>query len=66
VKVCAAGQTVEGIDVSKYEGTIDWKAVQSAGVAFAFIRVSDGLNSHDGYFASNWANAKAAGVYRGV
>ena len=63
---CAPGQTVEGIDVSKYDGDIDWNAVAADGRAFAFIRVSDGLGFPDAYFAANWANAKAAGLYRGV
>jgi len=66
VTSCATGSTVQGVDVSKWDGTIDWTSVKSAGNAFAFIRVSDGLNSPDSYFASNWKNAKAAGVYRGV
>ncbi len=66
IKSCASGQTVEGIDVSKWDGTINWKSVKSSGKAFAFIRVSDGVNSPDGTFATNWKNAKAAGVYRGV
>lgn len=37
-----AGETAEatlGIDVSKYQGTIDWEAVKNAGVDFAMIRV---------------------------
>ena len=32
--------TLPGIDVSKYQGEVDWPAVQKAGVSFAFIRVS--------------------------
>ena len=38
----SAGETADatlGIDVSKYQGTIDWAAVKSAGVDFAMIRV---------------------------
>jgi GH25 family lysozyme M1 (1,4-beta-N-acetylmuramidase) len=63
---CAAGDTVEGVDVSKYEGHIDWNAVKASGHTFAFVRVSDGLTHFDATFATNWANAKAAGVYRGA
>jgi lysozyme len=66
VKVCPAGPVVEGIDVSIYQGTIDWTKVKAAGIQFAYIRVSDGTGSHDSKFASNWANARAAGVLRGV
>src|SRR5262249_1762652 len=41
--VCGDGPTVKGIDVSYYETSIDWPAVHDAGIEFAFIRVSDGL-----------------------
>jgi lysozyme len=40
--------------------------VKSAGVTFAFVRVSDGLNYPDSKFATNWPNAKAAGLVRGA
>jgi lysozyme len=65
-RVCADGETQRGIDVSKYQGTIDWNRVRNAGVTFAFIRVSDGVTYKDPKFASNWTNAKAAGVIRGA
>ena len=58
--------TVSGIDVSKYQGGVDWPAVQKAGVSFAFIRVSDGLDSLDEHFANNWTGAHAAGLLRGA
>lgn len=58
--------TVAGIDVSKYQGVVDWPAVQKAGVGFAFIRVSDGLDSPDEHFAANWAGAHAVGLLRGA
>jgi lysozyme len=64
--VCSTGPTTAGIDVSVYQGTIDWTKVKTAGIEYAFIRVSDGLNSPDSKFAANWAGAKAAGVLRGV
>jgi lysozyme len=66
VRICSWGSTVEGIDVSKYQGTIDWKKVKQAGIQFAFIRVSDGLKYPDGKFAANWTGARAAGVLRGA
>jgi lysozyme len=66
VRVCSWGSTVEGIDVSKYQGTIDWKKVKAAGIQFAFVRVSDGLHYPDGKFAANWTGTRAAGVLRGA
>lgn len=64
--VCEDGDTLVGIDVSKWQGDVDWAAVKADGVAFAFARVSDGLNAVDAYFADNWAGMKAAGLVRGA
>jgi lysozyme len=63
---CATRATVRGIDVSKWQGTVDWQAVRDAGIQFAYIRVSDGLELPDPMFASNWEGARAAGVTRGA
>jgi lysozyme len=57
---------VHGVDVSKYQGDIDWTAVKDSGVAFAFIKASEGGDSVDSKFQRNWALAKAAGVPRGA
>ncbi|HEY1586777.1 MAG TPA: GH25 family lysozyme, partial [Polyangia bacterium] len=64
VTVCP-GSTVQGIDVSEFQGSINWSAVKAAGKEFAFIRVSDGTYQ-DPDFATNWAGAKAAGLLRGA
>src|SRR3954466_14515605 len=64
--VCGVGPTVKGIDVSVYQGTINWTAVKNDGVKYAVIRVSDGLNSIDSKFAANWSGAKTAGIKRGA
>jgi len=65
-RVCAQGATTLGIDVSKWDGTVNWPRVKAAGVYFAFVRVSDGTNTRDAQFATNWAGAKTAGVIRGA
>ena len=65
VRVCPGSDRVDGLDVSYYEGQVDWPAVRQAGKRFAFIRVSDGTGFPDTEFARNWAGAKAAGVLRG-
>ena len=64
--VCADGETVDGIDVSKFQGDIDWTAVKASGIEYAFIRVSDGINTPDQKYQQNWDGAKAAGVLRGT
>lgn len=66
VQLCADGPTVKGIDVSEFQGSVNWPAVRADGVRYAFIRVSDGTTFKDQRFAQNWAGAKSAGVLRGA
>ncbi|HEY0253449.1 MAG TPA: GH25 family lysozyme, partial [Kofleriaceae bacterium] len=65
-RVCAPGTVTKGIDVSYYQGTINWTSVASAGMKFAFMRVSDGTGFHDPKFATYWSGAKSAGLIRGA
>jgi len=64
--VCGVGPTVKGIDVSYYQGTIDWTAVKGAGVEYAFIRVSDGATFPDPKFATYWSGSRAVGIKHGA
>lgn len=64
--VCPGSTVTKGIDVSYYQGTITWSSVKSAGKKFAMVRVSDGTGFLDPKFATNWKNAKAAGVVVGA
>jgi lysozyme len=57
---------VPGIDVSRWQGVIDWKAVRAAGIRFAYIKATDSTNGLDPNFATNWEGAKAAGIVRGA
>jgi len=50
-----------GIDVSHYQGTIDWAAVKAAGIAQVVIKVSQGNTGTDDTGPRNIAGAKAAG-----
>ncbi len=65
-KVCAAGETLFGIDVSYYQGDIDWSAVAADGVIFAYVRVSHAPQFDDPKFQQNLAGARAAGIHTGV
>lgn len=61
----------KGIDVSSFNGKIDWKKVKSSGVDFAYIRVgyrgnTEGGISLDGTFTNNIKGAQAAGIDVGV
>jgi lysozyme len=66
VVVCAGGTTVEGVDVSEFQGSINWNSVHGSGRDFAVARVSDGTGHPDATFAANWSGIKAAGMVRGV
>ena len=53
-----------GIDVSKYQQTVDYNAVKKAGKSFVIIRAGYGkeISQKDPYFEANYKAAKAAGL----
>ncbi len=69
--VLMSGNGVLGIDVSKWNGTIDWKAVKNSGVTFVIIRCgyrgsSQGMLVEDPKFTANIKGATDAGLKVGV
>lgn len=62
----AMAQRPVGIDVSTWQGSIDWPSVKQSGISFAWARASEGTGYIDDTFANNEANAKAAGVLIGA
>ena len=60
---------VYGIDVSKYQGTIDWKQVAASGVKFALLRVGSSTNSGpyvDPTFEANYKGCRDNGIAVGA
>lgn len=57
---------LSGIDVSKWQGSVNWPSVQAAGIAFAFARATYGNSVVDSYFDINWPAMKEAGIIRGA
>ena len=57
---------VPGIDVSKYQGRIDWGLVATSKVRFAIMRATLGNNYRDGKYARNVAGARAYGIVPGA
>ena len=57
---------VQGIDVSNWQGDIDWDKVRAAGTQFAFIKATEGGDYLDPKFARNWQAAKRVGIPRGA
>jgi lysozyme len=57
---------VQGIDVSHYQGSVDWQQVAQGGLAFAFAKATEGITYVDPQLAANWAGIRAAGLVRGA
>lgn len=67
----STGNSKVGIDVSKWNGDIDWDKVKNAGVEFAIVRAGyrgsvTGSLVQDPYFEANMKGAAAAGVPAGI
>jgi len=57
---------IHGIDISRWQGDIDWDRARSGGVSFAYMKATEGGDVADPKFDSYWQGAKAAGVRRGA
>ena len=59
-----------GIDVSHWQGVINWDAIAAVGavgtVQFAYIKATDGEHGLDPQFAQNWGRSQAAKIPRGA
>ena len=48
---------VRGVDVSSYQGNIDWEILSSQNIQFAFIKATEGSSYVDPYFEKNYSSA---------
>jgi GH25 family lysozyme M1 (1,4-beta-N-acetylmuramidase) len=64
-KVRAGGYVPVGMDVSHYQGAIDWDTV-SAYMNFAIVKATEGTGYQDPYFNWNWSEMARVGVIRGA
>ncbi len=56
----------EGIDISHWQGTIDWAKVAAAGKRFAFMKASEDIDYVDVTYPANRAAANANGIIIGA
>lgn len=61
-----ASHPVHGIDVARFQEMIDWRRVAASGVAFAFIKATEGGDLKDPQFDRNWRLAARHGIPRGA
>ena len=57
---------VRGVDVSSYQGNINWKKLESQGISFAFIKATEGSGYTDEYFSENYKNSAETGIRVGA
>jgi lysozyme len=57
---------VHGVDVSRWQGDIDWMKLRSQGANFVYIKATDGGDHLDPMFMKNWRNSADAGLKRGA
>ncbi|MEP7323045.1 MAG: GH25 family lysozyme [Saprospiraceae bacterium] len=57
---------IHGIDVSHFQGKVDWEQVKEQNVLFAFIKATEGLDHCDTMFYVNWKSLKLTDIKRGA
>ena len=57
---------VRGVDVSSYQGTIDWPVLAESGISFAFIKATEGSSFIDQCFKYNYAEAQKTSLRIGA
>ncbi len=57
---------VRGVDVSSYQGEIDWETLSSQGIQFAFIKATEGSSYVDPYFSTNYQKAQTTSLRIGA
>ena len=62
---CSVPGALEGVDVSEYQGTIDWTLVAQT-KTYAYARVGDGAIYTDSTFLTNYAGIRKAGMKAGA
>jgi lysozyme len=59
-------ETLLGVDVSHWQGVMDWRKANNAGVKFAFIKATEGLNWYDPQFSANVSGAREYEIPVGI
>lgn len=57
---------VRGVDISHYQGTVDFATIAAQDVQFVFLKATEGSGSVDECFSTNWENARNSGICVGA
>lgn len=58
----SSDQIYEGVDVSAWQGRIDYQSLRNAGIDVVYMKTSQGNDYIDPYFKTNYTNAKENGL----
>ncbi len=61
-----SGAVARGIDVSSYQGKINWEQVKASGIKFAIIRIGPAYGQIDDYFERNASECDRLGIPYGI
>jgi lysozyme len=62
----AQANNLFGIDVSSFQGSVNWSSVHANGANFAFAKATEGNYYQDAYYNGNMSNGKGAGLKMGA
>lgn len=57
---------VPGMDVSGWQGNVDWQAAWAAGARFAYVKATEGTSYRNPYFAQQYNGSYQVGMIRGA
>jgi lysozyme len=57
---------IQGMDVARYQGAIDYRQAAAAGIRFVYMKATEGNDYIDPNFRANWASAQANGMAHGA
>ena len=63
--IIANNYAIQGVDVSHYQGDIDWKVLEEQGISFAYIKATEGSSHVDANLGKNYEGIKDTGVEYG-
>jgi lysozyme len=57
---------ITGVDISHYQGDINWNDIYNQNIDFAFMKATEGSSTLDEYFERNWSNAQETPIVIGA
>ncbi|MDN5822551.1 MAG: methionine adenosyltransferase domain-containing protein, partial [Brachybacterium sp.] len=65
-RIFASGHEVRGVDVSSYQGEIDWPTLAGNDLDFAYLKATEGSSYVDERFVENWEHARSTDLLVGA